>query len=104
MLDSPALRRFVGVDLGRERVPDATTLLNFRRLLEAHKRGAALFSKMGEVLQTQGLKVGTGTVVDATISGAPSLTKNTEKQRDPEVHQTRKGQQWYLGMTAPSPA
>jgi IS5 family transposase len=98
LLDSPALRRFVGVDLGRERVPDATTLLKFRRLLEAHKLGEALFAKVGEVLQTQGLKVGTGTIVDATIIGAPSSTKNADKQRDPEMHQTRKGQQWYFGM------
>ena len=98
LLDSPALRRFVGVDLGRERVPDATTLLKFRRLLEANKLGEALFAKVGEVLQAQGLKVGTGTIVDATIIGAPSSTKNADKQRDPEMHQTRKGQQWYFGM------
>jgi transposase, IS5 family len=98
LLDSTALRRFVGVDLGRERVPDATTLLKFRRRLEEHKLGEALFAKVGEVLQAQGLKVGTGTIVDATIIGAPSSTKNADKQRDPEMHQTRKGQQWYFGM------
>ena len=98
LLDSTALRRFVGIDLGRERVPDATTLLKFRRLLEKHKLGEALFAKVGEVLQAQGLKVGTGTIVDATIIGAPSSTKNAQKQRDPEMHQTRKGQQWYFGM------
>jgi IS5 family transposase len=98
LLDSTALRRFVGIDLGRERVPDATTLLKFRRLLEEHKLGAALFAKVGEVLQAQGLKVGTGTIVDATIIGAPSSTKNAKGERDPEMHQTRKGQQWYFGM------
>jgi IS5 family transposase len=98
LLDSTALRRFVGIDLGRERVPDATTLLKFRRLLEKHKLGEALFAKVGEVLQAHGLKVGTGTIVDATIIGAPSSTKNAEKKRDPEMHQTRKGQQWYFGM------
>jgi IS5 family transposase len=98
LLDSTALRRFVGIDLGRERVPDATTLLKFRRLLEKHKLGEALFAKVGEVLQAHGLKVGTGTIVDATIIGAPSSTKNAEKKRDPEMHQTRKGQQWYYGM------
>ena len=98
LLDSTALRRFVGIDLGRERMPDATTLLKFRRLLEKHKLGEALFAKVGEVLQAQGLKVGTGTIVDATIIGAPSSTKNAQKQRDPEMHQTRKGQQWYFGM------
>ncbi|MBP6764684.1 MAG: IS5 family transposase [Rubrivivax sp.] len=98
LLDSPALRRFVGIDLGRERVPDATTLLKFRRLLDEHKLGQALFAKVGEVLQEQGMKVGTGTIVDATIISAPSSTKNTQKKRDPEMHQTRKGQQWYFGM------
>ncbi|MCL4696896.1 MAG: IS5 family transposase [Burkholderiaceae bacterium] len=98
LLDSTALRRFVGIDLGRERVPDATTLLKFRRLLEQHKLGEALFAKVGEVLQAQGLKIGTGTIVDATIIGAPSSTKNADKKRDPQMHQTRKGQQWYFGM------
>ena len=98
LLDSTALRRFVGIDLGRERVPDGTTLLKFRRLLVKHKLGEALFAKVGEVLQAQGLKLGTGTIVDATIIGAPSSTKNADKQRDPEMHQTRKGQQWYFGM------
>lgn len=98
LLDSTALRRFVGIDLGRERVPDATTLLKFRRLLEEHELGAALFAKVGEVLQAQGLKVGTGTIVDATIIGAPSSTKNAKGERDPEMHQTRKGKQWFFGM------
>jgi IS5 family transposase len=98
LLDSPALRRFVGIDLGRERVPDATTLLKFRRLLEKHNLGAELFAKVGEVLQAQGLKVGTGTIVDATIIGAPSSTKNARGERDPEMHQTRKGKQWFFGM------
>jgi IS5 family transposase len=98
LLDSTALRRFVGIDLGRERVPDATTLLKFRRLLEKHKLGEALFATVGAVLQANGLKVGIGTIVDATIIGAPSSTKNEDKQRDPEMHQTRKGRQWYFGM------
>ena len=98
LLDSPALRRFVGIDLGRERVPDATTLLKFRRLLEKHKLGEALFAKVGEVLQANGLKVGTGTIVDATIIGAPSSTKNADKKRDPEMHQTSKRKQWFFGM------
>jgi IS5 family transposase len=98
LLDSAALRRFVGIDLGRERVPDATTLLKFRRRLEDNKLGEALFAKVGEVLQGKGLKLGTGTIVDATIIAAPSSTKNADKARDPEMHQTRKGQQWYFGM------
>jgi IS5 family transposase len=98
LLDSTSLRRFVGIDLGRERVPDGTTLLKFRRLLNDHNLGKQLFAKVGEVLQGRGLKVGTGTIVDATIIGAPSSTKNADKARDPEMHQTRKGQQWYFGM------
>lgn len=76
LLDSTALRRFVGIDLRRERVPDGTTLLKFRRLPESNDLGAQLFAKVGEVLQAQGLKIGTGTIVDATIIGAPSSTKN----------------------------
>jgi transposase, IS5 family len=98
LLDSVALRRFVGIDLGCERVPDGTTLLRFRRLLEQHGLGAALFAQVGQVLQDKGMKVGTGTIVDATIISAPSSTKNATGQRDPEMHQTRKGQQWYYGM------
>ena len=98
LLDSTSLRHFVGIDLGRERVPDGTTLLKFRRLLNEHCLGQQLFAKVGEVLQARGLKVGTGTIVDATIIGAPSSTKNKDKARDPEMHQTRKGQQWYFGM------
>ena len=98
MLDSPALRRFVGIDLGRERVPDATTLLRFRCRLEEHQLGQALFAKVGEVLQASGQKVGAGTIVDATIIAAPSSTKNASGTRDPQMHQTRKGQQWHFGM------
>jgi IS5 family transposase len=98
LLDSTALRSFVGIDLGRERVPDGTTLLRFRRLLEKHHLGEELFATVGQVLQARGLKVGTGTIVDATIIGAPSSTKNADKTRDPEMHQTRKGKQWFFGM------
>jgi transposase, IS5 family len=98
LYDSASLRRFVGIDLGREPVPDATTMLKFRRLLNANKLGERLFAKVGEVLQKSGFKLKTGTIVDATIIGAPSSTKNADKARDPEMHQTRKGQQWYFGM------
>jgi IS5 family transposase len=98
LYDSTSLRRFVGIDLGSEPVPDATTMLKFRRLLNDNKLGEALFSKVGEVLQSSGFKLKTGTIVDATIIGAPSSTKNKEGKRDPEMHQTRKGQQWYFGM------
>jgi len=98
LLDSTALRRFVGIDLGREGVPDGTTLLKFRRLLEKNELGKQLFATVGQVLQQRGLKVGTGTIVDATLISAPSSTKNAHKARDPEMHQTRKGQQWHFGM------
>ena len=96
LLDSPALRRFVGIDLGIERVPDTTTLLKFRRLIENNGLGVALFAKVGEVLQAQGLKVGTGTIVDAAIIAAPSSTKNAKDERDPEMKQAKKGNQWYF--------
>jgi IS5 family transposase len=79
-------------------VPDATTMLRFRRLLNEQKLGEALFARVGKELQARGIKVNTGTIVDATIIGAPSSTKNADKARDPEMHQTRKGQQWYFGM------
>lgn len=98
LYDSASLRRFVGIDLGREPVPDATTVLKFRRLLNNNKLGEALFAQVGRELQARGFKVNTGTIVDATIIGAPSSTKNADKARDPEMHQTRKGQQWYFGM------
>lgn len=98
LYDSASLRRFAGIDLGREPVPDATTLLKFRRLLNEHKLGEKLFAKVGEVLQQSGFKLKTGTIVDATIIGAPSSTKNADNARDPEMHQTRKGNQWYFGM------
>jgi len=98
LYDSASLRRFVGIDLGREPVPDATTLLKFRKLLNDNKLGEALFAKVGQELQERGFKVNTGTIVDATIISAPSSTKNADKARDPEMHQTRKGQQWYFGM------
>jgi transposase, IS5 family len=98
LYDSASLRRFVGIDLGREPVPDATTMLKFRRLLGDNKLGEQLFAKVGEVLQQSGFKLKTGTIVDATIIGAPSSTKNADNARDPEMHQTRKGQQWYFGM------
>ena len=98
LYDSASLRRFAGIDLGCEAVPDATTMLKFRRLLEQHKLAERLFAEVGRVLQGSGMTLKTGTIVDATIIAAPSSTKNAEKQRDPEMRQTRKGQQWYFGM------
>ncbi len=98
LYDSASLRRFAGIDLGREPVPDATTALKFRKLLNTHKLGEALFAQVGQELQARGFKVNTGTIVDATLISAPSSTKNADKARDPEMHSTRKGQQWYFGM------
>jgi len=98
LYDSLSMRRFVGIDLGREPVPDETTILNFRHLLERHNLGKALFERVNEHLAARGLKVAGGTIVDATIIAAPSSTQNAAKARDPEMHQTRKGQQWYFGM------
>jgi IS5 family transposase len=96
--DSISLRRFARIDLGREPVPDATTMLKFRRLLNEHRLGEALFAKVGQVLQASGFKLKTGTIVDATIIGAPSSTKNADQKRDPEMHQTKKGNAWHFGM------
>jgi IS5 family transposase len=95
-----AMRQFVGIDLGRELVPDETTLCKFRHLLEAHQLGEQLFARIREYLAQQGLQVSRGTIVDATIISAPSSTKNHQKERDPEMHQTKKGNQWYFGMKA----
>lgn len=98
LYDSVSLRRFVGIDLGCEAVPDATTLLKFRHLLEQHKLAEQIFAEVGRVLQGSGMTLKTGTIVDATIINAPSSTKNRKQERDPEMHQTRKGKQWYFGM------
>jgi len=98
LYESVSMRQFVGVDLGREPVPDETTILNFRHILERHGLGKALFERVNQHLASRGLKVAGGTIVDATIIAAPSSTKNAAKARDPEMHQTRKGQQWYFGM------
>jgi len=98
LYDSASLRRFVGIDLGCEAVPDATTMLKFRHLLEQHKLGEKLFAEVGRVLTGSGMSLKTGTIVDATIIAAPSSTKNRKQERDPEMHQTRKGKQWHFGM------
>jgi transposase, IS5 family len=100
LYDSRALRQFVGIDLGREPVPDETTICKFRHWLEAHNLGDELFRLINLHLKENGLKVSRGTIVDASIIGAPSSTKNEKKERDPEMRQTRKGNQWYFGMKA----
>jgi IS5 family transposase len=100
LYDSQALRDFVGIDLSRESVPDATTLLRFRRLLLEHDLTRALFEEINAHLAERGLLMRAGTIVDATIIAAPSSTKNAKGERDPEMHQTKKGNQWHFGMKA----
>lgn len=98
LYDSRALRLFVGIDLGTEPVPDETTICHFRHLLEKHHLGDELFRLVNAYLSENGLKVNRGTIVDATIINAPSSTRNKDRQRDPDMKQTRKGNQWYFGM------
>lgn len=94
------MRNFVGIDLGREPVPDETTICKFRHLMEKHNLGDQLFHLVNEYLRESGLKLSRGTIVDATIIHAPSSTKNQKKERDPDMRQTKKGNQWYFGMKA----
>ena len=100
LYDSQAMRDFVGIDLSHESVPDATTLLKFRRLLLANDMTKALFDEINAHLAEQGLLMRAGTIVDATIIAAPSSMKNEGSARDPEMHQTKKGNQWHFGMKA----
>ena len=96
--DSYAMRSFLGINFMTEQVPDATTLLKFRHLLEKHKIGEKIFTDIRDRLEESGLLMHGGTIVDATIISAPSSTKNRTGTRDPEMHQTKKGNQWYHGM------
>lgn len=92
-----SVQRFVGLKLSRS-IPDETTILNFRRLLETHNLGKKLFDEINRHLDEQGLVLKEGTIVDASIIAAPSSTKNQQGERDPEMHQTKKGNEWYFGM------
>ena len=98
LYDSEAMRRFARVELGEDTVPDESTILRFRHLLEEHQLTAAMFAAVKTLLEDQHLLLKAGTIVDATIIAAPSSTKNATKTRDPEMRQTRKGKQWYFGM------
>ena len=98
MYESISMREFVGIDLGVESAPDETTVCKFRHLLEQHELGRRVFEEVGRHLQNKGMKVSGGTIVDATIISAPSSTKNSSGERDPEMRQTKKGNQWYFGM------
>ena len=98
LYESAALRRFAGVDLGRAAAPDETTILRFRHLLEEHQLCGKILDAVNGYLSSRGIRISTGTLVDATIIEAPSSTKNSTKERDPEMHQTKKGNQWHFGM------
>ena len=98
--DSQALRDFCGIDLSVESVPDATTLMGFRHLLETHALPQAMLKQVNTLLRERGLLMSQGTLIDATLIAAPSSTKNKQHERDPAMHQTRKGNQWYFGMKA----
>lgn len=100
LYDSQALRSFAGIDLSVEQVPDATTLLKFRRLLEKHDLTKGILKEVNAHLSERNLLMREGTLIDATIIAAPPSTKNAQKQRDPEMHQTKKGNEWHFGMKA----
>jgi len=100
LYESPALRHFAGVDLGRAPAPDESTILQFRHLLERQELGEAMLATVNRYLENQGIRITTGTIVDATIIHAPSSTKNQSGERDPEMHQMRKGKQYYFGLKA----
>jgi len=98
LYDSLTMRRFAGVRTDDDVIPDESSILGFRHLLEAHKLTERLFAEINAHLCERGQFIGKGTIVDATIINAPSSTKNEKNERDPEMHQTRKGKQWYFGM------
>jgi len=100
LYESPVLQRFVGVDLGAAPAPDETTVCRFRHLLEEHNLCGMMLEAVNLHLESKGIKIATGTIVDATIIHAPSSTKNASGKRDPEMHSTRKGNQWYFGLKA----
>jgi len=100
LYDVPLYRQFAGLDLGNRGVPDESTLLRFRHLLEEHKLAAKMLLVINTTLAAQGLMLRTGSVVDATLIDAPSSTKNQDGKRDPEMRQTKKGNQWHFGMKA----
>ena len=98
LIEVPTMRRFAGIDLISDRIPDETTILAFRHLLEKHELGEQIFESVKTHLSARGMTMRQGTIVDATLIAAPSSTKNREGKRDPEMRQTKKGNQWYYGM------
>ena len=100
LYDTPMFREFVGLDAGEDNLPDESTILRFRHLLEAHNLSLQILATVNATLAAKGLLLKSGTVVDATLIAAPSSTKNSSGERDPEMHQTKKGNQWHFGMKA----
>jgi len=100
LYDMPLFQQFAGLDLGSSRLPDESTILRFRHLLEEHQLSQQILATVNATLQAKGLLLKSGTVVDATLIAAPSSTKNSSGERDPEMHQTKKGNQWHFGMKA----
>jgi IS5 family transposase len=98
LIEVPTMRRFAGINLISDRIPDETTILSFRHLLEKHNLGQQIIEVVKTHLNANGMAMKQGTIVDATLFAAPSSTKNVKKERDPEMHQTKKGNQWYFGM------
>jgi IS5 family transposase len=98
LIEVPSMRRFAGIELISDRIPDETTFLTFRHLLEQHELGEQIFETVKAHLSARGMTMRQGTIVDATLIASPSPTKNKEGKRDPEMHQTKKGNQWYYGM------
>jgi len=100
LIEVPTMRRFAGIELISDRIPDETTILTFRHLLEKHGLGEQIFEVVKAHLSARGMTMRQGTIVDATLIAAPSSTKNDKGERDPQMHQTKKGNQWYFGMKA----
>jgi IS5 family transposase len=100
LYDSESMRRFAGIELSEDAIPDETTILRFRHLLEKHYLTQAIFAQVRTLLEQKRLLLKSGTIVDATIIEAPPSTKNADQARDPEMHQTRKGKDWHFGMKA----
>src|SRR5215469_1099877 len=100
LYDSESMRRFAGIELAEDAVPDESTILRFRRLLEQHQLSQRIFAQIRSLLEDKRLLLKSGTIVDATIIEAPTSTKNADGARDPEMHQVRKGKDWHFGMKA----
>ena len=100
LYDTPMFREFAGLDMGEDNLPDESTILRFRHLLERHNLSLQILATVNATLSAKGLLLKSGTVVDATLIAAPSSTKNSSGERDPEMHQTKKGNQWHFGMKA----